>query len=1822
MATSTKIIDISKTGPQGFRELQSLNSIEGVSQEALDNANDIENAYHPVSSVDPLEEFTQYHQSSIGNFGESMRGPNMVTLEGAQQLDDIRANNQWGIAQIGAGIAKGGILALTTFADSVIGTFAGIINMITDDSEPAPNQSQFSSYLNKFIDNDFSRFAQNINEWAEKALPNYYTHYQQEHPWKTFLSANTIGDKFVKNLGFLIGAAYSGKVNAGILSKALGMKTARNAFKGIVVNRLGKNLKTGEEIYRAYRAGDAFMDGTKLTEDLAKSAKQLKNAEMSLKIFGGITSAMGEGRIEAISNSNDFVEYKMRLLDDAKNREMLQAYTSAVSEDDYLQKQQLINDKYNSLAENIAAQGAVMENQIFLLNTALLTFNNVFEFGRFFAGGYSRGRGGLSLIKTPEGFASNKSAIRNKYIRGFAVPFAEGNEEMAQALISTTTGLHAGAKINEFYGASLDPEATSEFTNWYNALSEGFHQTYGNVDTWEEGAIGFLTGLLGVPSFHMVKNEAGKNKISMSLESELWDNVREAKQMTAEQSEWAAKLNSVIQSDRYKNLFRTVIRDRVIQKEKNAALENGDVYSFKNAELKELVNWAIMFNKADMGQEILDDIDTFMNITAEDIPTIKENTESKETGKSIFEGMSDEDIIKSFKHEGEQIKSQVKQFLKVSEDLKTLYGDNLQEELLEELTYSLVQINDWEKRFKDLFENVRNSFIQQVIDKNKRLFGKSTSAQSSLYEEFKNMSAEEVLMTINEIEFLNILNANKEYIKNHNLSSADIVSYEQNLNDLKRMFLDRRALIDKYYALSKNPEVFSKENVALAKKIIEEKKKKSLDRIVDAVKDFKNVKELKDYFINRNVDGENLRVEGDNLIPILDHIIENGNDTTKQLAKKLKSAVMTSKKLNDIVKNLPNDVANQGAKVTIDIIVNNDNAEDEKSIINEIKTFAETAQKNGAKELAEALNSILEQYQNNSTSSKATTKTKSEKKKETGSSSWGMDDLLGKTSKDSVDETKDDKNPAQKGKEQKDEEDDYEYDESSYENIEEAINDLENFDDETLSKFAKGSKENFSLFDNLSDEEFKTIKKLSEELLAERKTEDTVGNIKGISDNKTTTDTAESDNPENYIQVLTNWVVTRYNIDDLKERHKLKRNTFEKDTQQFIDLMTGYGAFSIVESGALAELLKTNNSNDKTLPIHYIKPKDEQYLNNILLGIQIPKEQKELDTFKKIMKKYKVNYSPILGSDNHEYCIVGALGSTKEGNASKQVIINHIEEESKDNDADFFVSSLTNEIKKLYSGRMILQGEGIDDTKINRPLPKNLRTNRATIGVFKDGALHHNLSQNVIPLNKYNKNAREGSVWILTQEADGQFYAKAANVARFTDNEWNLESNSDTKMYEYLMDLAKVIVDPNKSIYDRAVSKYALKKYLYIPDEVEILFNGDSVSIHAEDFEANNVVDASDTEERGLQFLRALQSPELNLRFQISANTISRDEKEESDSYIDFLLDSNILTSDLFTDSEYGVHNAEASFDLYDVNSEGNPIIDNEENIPVTGHTGKRGVNNIKASKTYHINNKKVSMFNDGSITVDDKSLDEKMVPDVTQFFNFVDEIASGKLNPEVGTENIYIFDDTVKSFIIEKIRGGYKLYFEDLNSEEYNKKLEQIDRLRAEYEANNNDELLKGMTEASVDELEKTAETLNLRIVEAKDDTKVIQSSTPSEIDVQEASRPKRTESKESSGFLKVPEDEEDETIQDLDYESVKPKEEQRETGTVTWQEQLAESEESKLGRQSYYEGEDGKRLLESQGYDVNTFIVKCMQAGIPLTSISDEATLSTAIKQIKECE
>ena len=242
----------------------------------------------------------------VEGFGESRYDKKMSQLSELKDLNESRANIQPWYDQIGAGILKGAVLASTTFADGIAGTIIGAMNVLSNADKIADSDKPWRELGSQFINNPFSVYMQDINEKVESVLPNYYTKAEQEDPWwEHIFSANFIGDKFLKNLGFTVGAAFSGKVNAGAISKTMGLKGVRDAFKGAVTTASGRTLNTASEIAKAYKVGDAFMDGVKLTEDLGKAAKQLKNAEWILKTIGAVSAAMGEGRIEAITNSKD-----------------------------------------------------------------------------------------------------------------------------------------------------------------------------------------------------------------------------------------------------------------------------------------------------------------------------------------------------------------------------------------------------------------------------------------------------------------------------------------------------------------------------------------------------------------------------------------------------------------------------------------------------------------------------------------------------------------------------------------------------------------------------------------------------------------------------------------------------------------------------------------------------------------------------------------------------------------------------------------------------------------------------------------------------------------------------------------------------------------------------------------------------------------------------------------------------------------------------------------------------------------------------------------------------------------------------------------------------------------------------------------------------------------------------------------------------------------------------------------------------------------------------------------------------------------------------
>ena len=204
MAKETKVkdIDITKSGPMTYRDLQEANQEQyNLSPEFQSFSMNVGANTAPTSLYDARAHGEQMVASQLENtatpWGESMFDEPTATEAQFQELGDIRAENQPWYAQIGAGLAKGAILACTTFLDGTLGLLFGV--------GTAFNEGRVSGLW----DNDFSKAMQSVNEWSEQALPNYYTKAEQEQPWyENIFTANFLGDKFIKNLGLVITPSY------------------------------------------------------------------------------------------------------------------------------------------------------------------------------------------------------------------------------------------------------------------------------------------------------------------------------------------------------------------------------------------------------------------------------------------------------------------------------------------------------------------------------------------------------------------------------------------------------------------------------------------------------------------------------------------------------------------------------------------------------------------------------------------------------------------------------------------------------------------------------------------------------------------------------------------------------------------------------------------------------------------------------------------------------------------------------------------------------------------------------------------------------------------------------------------------------------------------------------------------------------------------------------------------------------------------------------------------------------------------------------------------------------------------------------------------------------------------------------------------------------------------------------------------------------------------------------------------------------------------------------------------------------------------------
>lgn len=696
MAKETKVkdIDITKSGPMTFRDLQEANQepYTNLSPEFQSFSMNVGASTAPTSLYDARAHGEQMVATSLEGtatpWGESMFDEPTATEAQFQELGDIRANNQPWYAQIGAGLAKGAILAGTTFLDGTIGLIFG--------AGTAIGEGRWSGLW----DNDFSKAMQSVNEWSEQALPNYYTRAEQEQPWyENIFTANFLGDKFIKNLGFTVGAFYSGGVTAA------GLKV------------------------------------TKLPQLIGAIAKSSKAPAIVNTAVGATISAVNEGRIEALNNSKDWFELHKAQLDDSL-RERLDAIQAEYEanagkelvrsgvegnqfvDPAYVKYQDAIareREAYNAALGKLNEDRLKMGNADLLMNIPILTASNIIQFGKLYANGFKTARKATNIV----GKAGEYTAGTTRLGAATAITkgaLSEGTEEMAQGAASRIAGNYYSTDVNNFYKSKTDPEAAQETLSWTKSFAEGINETVNDGSVWEEFFIGSLTGALGMPRFRSVRNAQGGIQSPITIEGGAINEWRDYNEKIARENEIANYMNSRINSPEFKNYYQGLIRHNKYQNDMNRAAEEGDEFNFKNAEHAQLVSDIAMFDNAGRMEDLTTLINTAFDTSDENLASIVENTTTTledgskvgpfvdKNGNPMYatpEGK--QEMIEKLQQNHDEMTNTINNYLKIKDELDIKTGQQLSDDQLEELTWMKSQIGNWSERATAMSGEVKSA---------------------------------------------------------------------------------------------------------------------------------------------------------------------------------------------------------------------------------------------------------------------------------------------------------------------------------------------------------------------------------------------------------------------------------------------------------------------------------------------------------------------------------------------------------------------------------------------------------------------------------------------------------------------------------------------------------------------------------------------------------------------------------------------------------------------------------------------------------------------------------------------------------------------------------------------------------------------------------------------------------------------------------------------------------------------------------------------------------------------------------------------------------
>ena len=1531
--------DITKTGALNYKDLQQQNEIdfEDINKRLQENKNYSNYILSGGKAQTDLSYYNQTFKSNLYNtntkFGESMFDPEYVTQDEVESIGDIRAENQPAIVKIAAGLGKGLVLTGTTFVNNTAGLIYGAGKAIHD--------KDISSLWN----NEVTKAMDEINQASEEWMPNYYTQYEQENPF-TF-NANFIGDKFIKNLGFTLGAYLSGGLYASGI-KAIGM----GAIKGL---RLAGLAKTTHGL---------------------KNAIQVNNVVGSF--LGSGISAVGEGMIEGLNASNEYLNQNKHYLDSAnqqlltsieeeyqqnKGKNFIQTDAGIVDEA-YLRYQNRIGEAqkaYDDSLKRLSENAKHVGNVTLALNIPLLTAGNLFQFGKIYSGGRRAARGiGKNIkgnfqdvLKGTGKFEASKNMTKGT-LKALGNAFSEGTEEISQGIASSTAKGYYTTDLDNFYRSKIDPNAEQQVLSWANTAENAIISGLTDPALLEEGFIGFLTGALGVPGFKVKTKADGTKGRSLTLQGGIYGELRDYRKEMLEERELADRLNNRVQSPDFQNYYQGLIRHYKYDNDMNQAAIDDNTFDYNNAEEAQLISDIIMFdNVGRLGdlQEYLKQQKT--DLTDEELQEIVEATTNKET--NIGPWIDNNGVSFATTEEGKQKMREsinknldktldnIKQYQKDKEDIDFMSNYQFNQDALQELTFLKTQGRNWKQRAQDIVNTqLINSIETIATNKESYLMQKGLKSIQQKKEKGKQTLSKEEEETLKEYENLQQLQELVQEIKSEKdlmkvnlvlantnpllsnakkyLPESEYNKFETDLQDVNKLLKGSTKFNQKFEEYINNPTKLEQTIERTKQTVKKEQEKVENDSLSEQLSNAENPQELFTIIQNLNVEPEKLNA-------VLETLANRGNEVVKQYLKNKKNKKNLIKELDNVLNNVSNENLRQEIKdIANDMSETGATVEEVIDAIKEHVKTQENFQEDEIKNIEEQLDLISQNIESNNLQNEIDNEN-------LGLENIGMDkevdeDVVSEAENKLLNELEGNKktttNPSEKSEPKKEER-----------------------KEEKKEEKVEPKKEN--------KQEQKEEKTEKEEQKEENSPEvkDSVQKKEEIQQEQTQQKQSNTSTTENWTNAISLYVIRDGELVDFPDA-KDKNGKSLEGYRRIWNFLRNNGAFDYVNKG----LLKVGDKvKFAIIPSFNETVKREGWFNSERLPIFIIKE------------------------DNGENKIVGVLP------ASNKDLIEHITQNyydylSKKKDSNtsenntIFIDDITSTVNKIYPGIFDYKFDksGKPIIKIIRKI-KNFFVNsgdkekiNVKLGIVSNGTLKSNTTdkekENVLDLK--NPNNKEGQIFLLTKLQNGKYAPVGAVVNKFSiQNERALKTWIDLingfiknhglenveNIYESLYNLIKNV---RNKLQDKTISndekkeavkqfKIGLSKYIYLPEGLYFYNTGTDLEIESPD----GVKRIIGSENEDFISLVLGKLSDLGLKYQINLKDV---ESNNSD-YV-----NGILLSDALSSNVDDFNSVNSYFEINPVNKteEGKFVEDTTrtQNIPNTSNENVSPINGSEKETT------------------------------------------------------------------------------------------------------------------------------------------------------------------------------------------------------------------------------------------------------------------------------